>query len=163
MRQVGNFQQNAVAPNVRKVPNARRFDGNGESALPVPGLMEVERVFVGEMEIPLTEVIVVPMNADQTEKERLEDALIQLTDDADGNRVLMRSYRSNLGIWQDGATVTVIGTWMPGVEQPLEDMSREQLRELAKAHKIRYNGNTPKSELILALQAAGVGKVEEAA
>lgn len=90
----------------------RTFVGDGTPQLIVPGLLEVEAVRVGTVDIPLTlkeDVLVDLSEAAKTEEH--EHEMIRLESSPDGTPVLLRSIKSNDGIWQPGVTVFVAGKW----------------------------------------------------
>ena len=100
----------AVAPTDPR--NFRPFIGDGTPYLKVPGLKSVSAVRVGTVEIPLDleeEVLNDLSELQRTETHKHE--LIRLEQDADGSPILMRSIKSNDGMWQTGVTVYVAGEW----------------------------------------------------
>lgn len=90
--------------------NTRQFAGDGTPYLKVPGLLEVQRVRVGRLEIPLTERLEFPVDNSGTQMFRTEDPLVALATGADGEPVLLRNTRSNDGIWQ-AVPIYVTGVW----------------------------------------------------
>jgi hypothetical protein len=90
----------------------RQFVGDGTAYLKVPGLLSITAVRVGTTDIPLTlkeEVLIDMSEAAKTEWH--EHELIRFAMDVDGIPVVMRSIKSNDGIWQPGVNVYVAGTW----------------------------------------------------
>ena len=96
----------------------RSFTGDGGALLPVPGLLAVEAVRVGDMDLPDTIAFDVPLDTTHTRHVTLAHKGFRLARDLDGSPVLMRSFYSNQGRWQDGARIDVCGTW-DGGEQPV--------------------------------------------
>lgn len=100
-------------PELRKpAQNTRTFTATGSTLLPVAGLMALQRVWIGDVEIPLTVAEMVPINSDATAHEQVEVELVRLETGASGP-VLRRSVKSNDGFWQQGAQITVQGSWEP--------------------------------------------------
>lgn len=88
----------------------REFAGDGSPYLRVPGLVTLEAVRIGTVEIPLTEKRTYPTDGTHKNFEHVDEPLIQLERDHQG-AVLLRSILSNNGLWQSGQPVYVSGTW----------------------------------------------------
>jgi len=116
----GFFPGAAATTPVEQFPAdaARTFVGDGTGVLRISGCMSVDRVFLGNQEIPQYHGFKFP--ADASEKPQMvtqEVPLWQFAQDADG-AVLYRSFYSNHGVWQSGAKVTIVGTWEAPVVAP---------------------------------------------
>lgn len=101
------------SPSLELNENARKFKVTNESYLEVPGLLEVETVFLGHVELPLTSTR--PFARQEPGKEvdmvETEVPMLQLSDMPDVGTVLLRSIWSNDGKWQLGTEVVVVGKW----------------------------------------------------
>ena len=97
-------------------PRAATFTGTGQPYLPVPGFKRVDRVFVSGIELPAYIKQKFPIDSDAKEHVSAEWPLWDLSEDAAGQPVLLRSVQSNDGIWQEGATIVVVGEWDEAAE-----------------------------------------------
>lgn len=100
-----------ISEEERSAKNVRQFVGDGTPVLKVPGLKEVTSVRVGTADIPLTMTEQVPIDVDARRHETHEIALIKLDKAPDGTPILLRSIKSNNGMWQAGVPVFVGGKW----------------------------------------------------
>ena len=108
----GQFVSTASAKALDDDPNVRKFFGDGTNHLVIPGIQEIERVWIGSTEIPLFEKLEFP--ADGSEKPRMwvhNHQMLAIDRTSEGNTVLLRSERSNDGIWQKDQPIYIKGTW----------------------------------------------------
>jgi hypothetical protein len=93
--------------------NTRSFTGDGSPYLKIEGsrLVNLERVRVGTLEVPLSEERIYPRDASMSNFQNEPEALVQVVDQPDGSQVLMRSILSNDGIWQKNVPVFLTGDW----------------------------------------------------
>lgn len=91
---------------------AKTFTGDGTGRLSIPGCRAVAQVFVGGMEIERYHENKHPLdNTERPEYIKQSIPLWDLSETEDGIPCLVRNMQSNDGIWQDGATITVVGEW----------------------------------------------------
>ena len=100
-----------ISTEERAAKNIRQFVGDGSPVLKVPGLKEDTSVRVGTVDIPLTMTEEVPLDIDAKRHETHEIALIKLDKAPDGTPTLLRSIKSNNGMWQAGVPIFVGGKW----------------------------------------------------
>ena len=90
----------------------RAFAASGGPLLPVPGLVKLESVRIGDVEIPLTDKRTMWRQKRGKKAEPIEvDVPMVKAVVLDGQAALARSVYSNHGVWQDGETVYVTGQW----------------------------------------------------
>ena len=124
-----------ISEEERSAKNVRQFVGDGSPVLKVPGLKEVTSVRVGTADIPLTMTEQVPIDVDAKRHETHEIALIKLDKAPDGTPILMRSIKSNNGMWQAGVPVFVGGKWGDTKEvtaPPVDNSAAKAKAEAAK-------------------------------
>lgn len=139
--------------------NVRVFKGDDGPYLKVPGLMRLEGVRVGEMEIPLEIVQEFPRGTDMTRFDEVPTKLVDFVETAEGEQVLLRSIQSNHGIWQSGVPIYVSGEWdlsvapmgaEPG-QKALGDMTFDELKAVAKTKGQKVLPGTSRDGLLAAL------------
>jgi hypothetical protein len=101
--------------NASRFANTRRFVGDGNPFLAVPGLRRLESVRCGGVEIPLTETRSWPTDLSLRNFETETLTLIHLTHLPDGTPILLRNQVSNDGVWQAHANFDIAGEWDPDV------------------------------------------------
>lgn len=119
----------------RMAKNIRQFVGDGTPLLKVPGLKEVTSVRVGSADIPLSIEERVPTDPDAKLHQTVEVALIKLDKLEDGTPVLMRSVKSNNGMWQNGVAVYVGGKWSGDKEPTAPPVDNDTAKAKAEAAK----------------------------
>jgi len=114
MRKIDTFLTPPAPPKGRQ-GDEFELVGSGTELLTIrrPGfrLKSLTGVRVGEHEMPLTLHEEYPTDLSENPKrESVEIPLVSLREEA-GEQVLVRSVKSNDGIWQDGARFVVSGVW----------------------------------------------------
>ncbi len=100
-----------VEKSERAAANFKEFKGDGSALLREPGLKKVNRVRVGATELPKSIKESVPTDLTHSKFEEHEFDMYQLDVDGTGTPVLLRSIKSNDGLWQDGVSVYIDGEW----------------------------------------------------
>lgn len=90
--------------------NTKPFKGEGTGVLHVPGCLKVTSVRVGTVDVPeiINSDVPDPMNPTRIV---VENMLGWKLVEHDGMPTLLRSRKSNDGIWQAGVTILVTGDW----------------------------------------------------
>ncbi len=84
-----------------------KFVGNGTAILELPGCKKVRRVFIGEIELPEKIEEILPYQ--QGEIPTSSEVLLWKLDTDGSAPILLRSKKSNDGIWQEGQAVFIDG------------------------------------------------------
>lgn len=79
--------------------------------LPVPGLLEVHSVRVGDMALPAKHIYDVPDSRNFLKKLTVQMDMYQLAQNYEGKSILLRNMYSNDGRWQAGEKIYVTGVW----------------------------------------------------
>lgn len=104
-----HFREIAAPVEGASAKPGKEFQGNGQNLLPLPGVKSVKAVFVSGLELPKEiDELVVKEGADNNATELVRVPLWQAVE-IGGVLHLQRAEKSNHGIWQPGATITVIG------------------------------------------------------
>lgn len=147
----------------------RQFTGSGTPHLRVPGLIGLpDKVRVGATEIPARSPYALPDNrlTDNRPVHASDLPNFSRTEDVDGTPLLLRSMRSNDGIWQAGAPIAVWGDWEAdadtgqAVDLPgdLAKLPLKELRRIAASEAIADANNLSKEALIAAITADAAAK-----
>lgn len=90
------------------------LEGQGSTALRVPGLKRLFAIRFGYADFPLEQHLSFPSGTSTeafAQKIPVVWPLISIEADTDGCPVLLRSLHSNDGIWQEKMPITVFGEW----------------------------------------------------
>lgn len=102
----------AATREVQDIPGEeRRFVGDGTTALRTPGLKELYGIVHAVVQLPLFDSFVVPMNANASEKKEITMPMVIVVEMDDGCPAIIRSERSNDGVWQKDFDFFVYGLW----------------------------------------------------
>jgi hypothetical protein len=93
-----------------KLAAYRAVESDGGPALRVPGLKTLQGVKVGGVDVPV-EIVEQYPTAVEGQFETVTVKLLALEEDIDGTPMIVRSTKSNFGVWPVG-TVYVSGTWV---------------------------------------------------
>lgn len=96
----------------------RVFYGDGGPYLRVPGLLNLERVRIGSIDVPRERIDMVLMDATGKNLAPMRIPLWDVSPAADGVPVLRRGIASNNGLWQEGVAVFLTGDWDESVPLP---------------------------------------------
>lgn len=110
MQTVNEFPDTGAArAAAAKLAAYRAVESDGGPALRVPGLKTLQGVKVGGVDIP-TEMVEQYPTAVEGQFETVTVKLLALEEDVDGTPMIVRSIKSNFGVWLVG-TVYISGTW----------------------------------------------------
>lgn len=136
----------SVAP-VQEAAKAQKgltkFVGNGTASLELPGCKKVRRVFIGDQELPEKIEEVQPYEFGEIPKTS-EQLMWKLERDG-GTPILLRSLKSNDGIWQDGQAVFIDGDFEKPAAATTEAKKAEEAKAAAEA-KAKAEAEAKKAE-----------------
>jgi hypothetical protein len=120
-----------------------KFVGNGTPILELPGCKKVRRVFIGEIELPETIEELEP-HEHGVIPGKVEQRLWKL--DKDGpTPILLRSKKSNDGIWQEGQAVFIDGDFAKDAPVSPDTKKAEEAKAAADA-KAKADAEAKKAE-----------------
>lgn len=115
---------NAMFPHMDDVrtamdPRAREIVIDDVRRVPVNGLLEVDKILIDGVELPLTDLrpVIKQDAGKEPETVMIEMPIVTVSDLPGFGRCLIRSVLSNDGNWQLGSKVVVIGEWEEGPQE----------------------------------------------
>lgn len=139
-----NFHAVAPIEDVAKSKNGlTKIVGNGSAVLELPGCKKVRRVFIGDQELPQKIEEILPYQQGDI-PEKSEQLLWKL--DTDGpTPILLRSKKSNDGIWQEGQAVFIDGDFAKEAPVSTNAKKAEEAKAAADA-KAKAEADANKKE-----------------
>ena len=104
------FSQADIARPTFDPNRTRTFVGDGTPLLKTPGLKKVDGVMVGNLSIPISIKEKYPTSPMLNEVSVVDEPLFAIRV-MDGETYLLRSLRSNHGMWQKDVEIRIMGDW----------------------------------------------------